>query len=130
MMYPHLHIILYVRCQQRSTDFYARFLRKSPVLNVPGMTEFELADNMILGLMPEDGIHKILGATMPHPASANGVPRCELYLYCNDVLTEYAHAIDCGAVSISAPDKRDWGHFVAYLSDPDGHILAISEKLN
>lgn len=129
-MHPEVHIILYVRDQQKSTDFYTLFLRKPPVLHVPGMTEFALTDTVILGLMPEDGIHKILGALMPHPASGNGIPRCELYLYCEDVLTEYKHALSCGAVSISAPEKRDWGYAVAYLSDPDGHILALAEKLH
>jgi len=128
MMHPHLHIILYVRNQDKSTEFYSQFLRKSPVLHVPGMTEFALNEHVILGLMPEAGIYKLLGTSMPNPTLANGIPRCELYLYCDDIMAEYAHALTCGALSISAPENRDWGHKVAYLSDPDGHILALAEK--
>jgi catechol 2,3-dioxygenase-like lactoylglutathione lyase family enzyme len=45
--------ILYVRDQQTSRDFYARTLGLEPVLDVPGMTEFQLTDSAILGLMPE-----------------------------------------------------------------------------
>jgi catechol 2,3-dioxygenase-like lactoylglutathione lyase family enzyme len=73
-------LILYVADQKKSCDFYKAILGKEPQLDVPGMTEFELNDLTILGLMPEEGIQCILGGAMPHPAKGNGIPRCELYL--------------------------------------------------
>ena len=53
--------------QKRSTEFYTALFRRKPHINVPGMTEFILSDAWKLGLMPLDGIVKILKDFMPHP---------------------------------------------------------------
>ena len=53
--------ILYVSDQQVSRDFYAAVLGQEPILDVPGMTEFNLPDGSTLGLMPEAGIQKPKG---------------------------------------------------------------------
>ena len=66
--------ILYVRDQQQSTAFYERLLRRQADLNVPGMTEFKISDFFRLGLMPNDGIAKIIGKHLPHPATGGGYP--------------------------------------------------------
>lgn len=62
-----IETILYVNNQQASTDFYTRLFRQKPDLDVPGMTEFKLAENCKLGLMPNNGIAKILSDKTPHP---------------------------------------------------------------
>lgn len=121
-------IILYVSDQARSTRFYQDIFRMPPDLNVPGMAEFNLSDQCKLGLMPNSGIAKILGEQIPHPESGNGIPRCELYLYVDDVKLEYENALKCGATLISPPANRDWGDSVCYFSDPDGHIIAFATK--
>ncbi|MBE7510191.1 MAG: Glyoxalase-like domain protein [Bacteroidetes bacterium ADurb.Bin141] len=121
--------ILYVRDQQASTEFYSKILRLQPSLNVPGMTEFILNEYCKLGLMPENGIAKILSVNTPHPAEGNGVPRCELYLNVENTEKEFNHSLQHGAKMISAPADRDWGDKVCYLADPDGHIIAFAEKL-
>ncbi len=56
------HFILYVADQERSTAFYAAVLARAPRLHVPGMTEFDLADGAVLGLMPETGVRRLPGA--------------------------------------------------------------------
>ncbi|MCC6383700.1 MAG: hypothetical protein IT241_00905, partial [Bacteroidia bacterium] len=97
-------------------------------LNVPGMTEFHLSDNCKIGLMPNKGIAKILADKAPHPDNANGIPRCELYLYVDSIQLEFDHAIQSGAKLISPISDRDWGDRVCYFLDPDGHIIAFAEK--
>ncbi len=119
-------IILYVSNQENSRDFYARLLQKEPTLHVPGMTEFDLSPGLKLGLMPENGIAKIITPATPHPASAQGVPRCELYLMCDNADKAAAHALACGALPVSEAQNRNWGHRVAYVADADGHILAFA----
>ena len=61
---PHhiklVETILYVASQEESTRFYSKLLRRIPDLNVLGMTEFQLTDSFKLGLMPNDGVAKIL----------------------------------------------------------------------
>lgn len=120
--------ILYVNDQQVSTEFYTRIFRQQPDLNVPGMTEFQLTENCKLGLMPNKGIARILGDQTPHPDTGNGIPRCELYLYVENVHAESENALKAGAKLISPIQNRDWGDCVCYFADPDGHIIAFAEK--
>ena len=122
---PKIMVIFYVSDQQRSKAFYQAVLGIEPLLDVPGMTEFELSGELLLGIMPEDGIARILGDCVPHPAQANGVPRCELYLPVDNPQAAYEKLLEYGGKSISAPEKRSWGHELAYGADPDGHILAF-----
>ena len=51
--------ILYVADQARARDFYRRVLAAEPVLDVPGMTEFDLG-GATLGLMPAADIEALL----------------------------------------------------------------------
>ena len=121
-------LILYVKDQQLSTKFYAALLNRPPDLNLPGMTEFVLTGNLKLGLMPEVGIAKILLDKMPHPALGNGIPRCELYIYAENIEEAFITAKQAGAKEISNIQQRDWGDVVGYLSDPDGHVLALAKR--
>lgn len=123
-----IETILYVNDQTISCLFYQSLFRTAPDLNVPGMTEFNLAYNCKIGLMPNKGIAKILDNQTPHPDSGTGIPRCELYLYVDNVRVEFDNAIECGAKLISPIIDRDWGDSVCYFSDPDGHIIAFAEE--
>lgn len=125
----HIQTILYVANQQASTEFYTKIFRQNPDLNVPGMTEFILAENCKLGLMPNNGIAKILENKTEHPDKGNGIPRCELYLLVNNIDIEFENAIKIGAKLISPIEDRDWGDRVCYFSDLDGHIIAFAEKI-
>ncbi len=121
--------ILYVKDQQVSAEFYTKLFRQNPDVNVPGMTEFKLAENCKLGLMPNKGIAKILLDKTPHPDEGNGIPRCELYFYVESIDAEFDNAIRIGAKLISKIEDRNWGDKVCYFSDFDGHIIAFAEKL-
>lgn len=121
--------ILYVADQSRSTAFYRDLLRMDPVLDVPGMTEFTLSDGYKLGLMPENGIARIISGALPHPSTGRGVPRCELYLLVDDLDAAIAGAEAAGAALVHASADRDWGHRVAYYADPDGHVIAMARDI-
>lgn len=124
-----IEIILYVNDQEESCKFYQKIFHKSPDLNVPGMTEFILSDNCKIGLMPNDGISKILGDKTPDPGSGSGIPRCELYLTVQNIHHEFENAIKSGAKLISPVKERDWGDRACYFSDPDGHVIAFAERI-
>lgn len=121
--------ILYVENQEQSKNFYAKIFRKEPDLHVPGMTEFILSDNCKIGLMPNQGIAKILKDKTPHPKSGNGIPRCELYFYVENIESEFNNALESGALLISPVQDRDWGDKACYFSDLDGHIIAFAQKV-
>jgi len=124
-----IEFILYVANQGKSKEFYQFVLGKEAVLDVPGMTEFLLDEKTKLGLMPESSINKILAGKTRNPSEGNGIPRCELYLKTDDLQFFYQNALKAGANIVSPPLPRDWGDLVAYVSDPDGHILAFAQKL-
>ncbi|MBK8500440.1 MAG: VOC family protein [Flavobacteriales bacterium] len=124
-----VEFILYVADQQRSARFYEILLGWSPTLSVPGMTEFALPGGCKLGLMPESGIARIISGPLPHPAKAQGVPRCELYLLVDDLPALIQRAEGADATLVSAEADRDWGHRVAYYADPDGHVVACATPL-
>jgi catechol 2,3-dioxygenase-like lactoylglutathione lyase family enzyme len=121
--------ILYVKDQQKSTEFYQNLLLKLPVLNVPGMTEFQLSLEVKLGIMPEKGIQKILKNIVPNPEDGNGIPRCEIYIYVDSPTNYLNRALSHGAIKIDIEQNREWGDSVAYCSDLDGHILAFARKI-
>lgn len=122
--------IFYVADQQRSRDFYRQVLGREPALDVPGMTEFKLTETASLGLMPEDGIARILGEAVPHPRDGSGVPRAELYLPVDDPAERLAALVAAGGREVSPAAARAWGDLVAYGSDPDGHVIAFARKLS
>jgi RimJ/RimL family protein N-acetyltransferase/catechol 2,3-dioxygenase-like lactoylglutathione lyase family enzyme len=122
------HLIWFVRDQAASTTFYARALALEPTLDVPGMTEFTLRDGTVLGLMPEAGAVRLLGAGMAEPGSARGVPRGELYLIVGDAAAAHACALAAGARELSPLQPRAWGDVAAYSLDPDGHVLVFAER--
>lgn len=121
--------ILYVADQARSTAFYRTLLGRGPVLDVPGMTEFELCPAVKLGLMPEQGIARIISGPLPHPAQGQGVPRCELYLLVEDLEVAVQRCKEAGALLVDPAQDRDWGHRVAYFADPDAHVVALAVPL-
>lgn len=128
-MITQLEFILYVSNQEKSRNFYQILLQQNPSLDVPGMTEFTLNEFVKIGLMPNDGIAKIITPTLPHPASGNGIPRCELYLQVGDIETRFEEAKKAGAKEVSPIAFRDWGDYVGYLADFDGHVIALATKI-
>ena len=119
--------ILYVANQEASKQFYEKLLNISPLLHVPGMTEFQISENCMLGLMPEEGIVKILKKRTPHPKTGNGIPRCELYLKVKKAESYLKRGLELGAKEISPFQQRDWGDKVGYIVDVDGHVIAFAE---
>lgn len=121
--------ILYVSSQERSKKFYCSVLLKEPIIDVPGMTEFQISEQAILGLMPEESIVKILGDSVPHPSSGSGIPRSEIYLYVDQPDEFQKRAVENGGKLISPYLDRSWGDKAVYCSDPDGHIVVFANKI-
>lgn len=119
------HLILYVAEQSKSCQFYARLLAQDPRLNVPGMTEFLIDENCILGLMPCSSIERLLGVPT---AAEQQIARAELYLHVDCPQTWYERALQAGGRPLSPVQMRDWGDQVAYCADPDGHVLGFARS--
>lgn len=127
-MTNQLEFILYVSNQEKSRNFYQILLQQKPSLDVSGMTEFTLNDFVKIGLMPNEGIAKIITPKLPHPTSGIGIPRCELYLQVDNIESIFEEVKQAGAIEISPITLRDWGDYVGYISDFDGHVIALASK--
>lgn len=126
MMKPHF--ILYVHDQKAATDFYAAVLGTEPRLDVPGMTEFELNEGAVLGLMPSTSASRLLGQDIDVSGLAKN-PCAEVYLIVGDPLAFHKRALQNGGTEISSLKVRDWGHEAAYSIDLSGHVLAFAREL-
>lgn len=125
----NIMFIIYVKNQERAKCFYRELLGVEPLLDVQGMTEFDLAGNATLGIMPEEGIVKVLEGKIPHPQNANGIPRSEIYMFVDSPDEYYDKLVKAGGTGISKTAIRSWGDYVSYGFDPDGHILAFAKKV-
>lgn len=122
-------IILYIENQENSKNFYSTVLEMNPILDVIGMTVFEISKNVNLGIMTKSGISKIICPVLPHPSNANGIPRCELYLKVDEPREYAKRAINCGGRKVSELSQRDWGDEVVYVSDLDGNVIAFATSI-
>ena len=122
------HTILYVDDQQRSSVFYETVLQQKPRLHVPGMTEFEVTPDAILGLMPKADILELLENGLPDSAAPSGPMRAEVYLMVEKPEDYYRRALEAGAQAVSDLARRNWGHVAAYCLDLDGHVLAFAAE--
>jgi lactoylglutathione lyase len=120
--------ILFVHDQHRSREFYRAVLETDPVLDVPGMTEFSLLPDCKLGLLIRENAARILNIDIQDTVESHRIPRCELYLSVDDPTRYLQKALSAGAVKLSDARLRDWGDYVAYCADPDGHIVAFARK--
>ncbi len=122
-----VHFILYIRDQEASRIFYESVLGGPPTLHVTGMTEFEVAPGVILGLMPERGITRLLNLEAAKKPGSE--IRGEVYLVVGSPGSYHRRALAAGAKELSALAPRDWGARVAYSLDADGYVLAFAEPM-
>jgi uncharacterized glyoxalase superfamily protein PhnB len=118
------HFIIYVDDQAIATNFYSLVLNQAPRLNVPGMTEFEIVGNTVIGLMPLASASNLLGVDLVSAKRPFGC--AEIYLIVDDPKPYHARAIENGAIEISPLQPRTWGHSAAYSIDPFSTILAFA----
>lgn len=125
------YTILYVRDVGRSLAFYEsafglqrRFLHESGLYGEleTGNTTLAFAaeslaeSNLPGGFQPAD-------PTRPPAAS-------EIGLATADVPQAYERALRAGAVSAATPKTKPWGQMVAYVRDPDGHLVELCTPMS
>jgi hypothetical protein len=121
------YFVLYVHDQHASRAFFAGVLGNEPTLDVPGMTEFTLAESTVIGLMPERGIARLLGLDVDEVFRS--AIRGEIYLVVPQPEEYHRRALAGGAKELSALAPRDWGDQVAYSLEPNGYVLAFASPI-
>lgn len=119
--------ILYVSDQEAAKAFYESVFQTTPILDVPGMTEFRLESGFVLGLMPREGIKHLLGAGI-FSDSPGSSPGAELYFQVQEAEKYLNRAIQNGGERLLGVEMRDWGDRAGYCLDLDKHVLAFAES--
>ena len=125
------YTILYVRDVSRSLAFYEsafglqrRFLHESGMYGEldTGATTLSFVghdlakSNLPEGFQPGD-------PTRP-PAAF------EIAFATADVPAAYNRAVSAGAAAVAVPKTKPWGQTVAYVRDPDGHLIELCTPLS
>ena len=124
----HALTVLAVRDPARSAAFYQAAFGWTLAVEVPVYRELVLPGGMRLGLYEQGGfgVTTTAAPTMPEDGA---IGPAELYLYPDDpeALEALVATVEaCGARLLSPLAPRTWGDEVAYLADPDGHVLALA----
>lgn len=128
---PNGLFVLFVKDQEESKKFYMKILLQSPILDVPGMTQFTIYEHLTLGLMPLINISRVIPCAFKNNIAqdlpSNNAPSSELYLYCNEPQEMALRFTTHGGQLISAYQTRNWGDKVVYVADLDNHLWAFAK---
>lgn len=120
------YVILYVENVAASLSFYEEaFSLKRKFLHEGGdYGELETGSTTLAFAAIELGMsHFVEGIELP---SGKGRPHpSEIAFTTDDVTGSYARAVAAGAVPFVEPAEKPWGQTVAYVRDPDGHLIEI-----
>ncbi|PHP66864.1 glyoxalase [Zhengella mangrovi] len=107
-----------------STAFYERLgFEKSSVSN--DSVTFFCMDGTVLGLFGRADLAADAGVS-DSPPGFSGVSIAQNFMSEADVDAAFAHALDCGASPVKAPEKVFWGGYSGYVADPDGHLWELA----
>lgn len=120
------YVILYVRDVSASLSFYEaafslsrKFLHESGTYGelATGATTLSFAATELSTYSFPDGVEPPSGSGRPHPS--------EIAFSTSDVQSAFELAVSAGASPFVQPTLKPWGQMVAYVRDPDGHLVEI-----
>ncbi len=123
------YIIIYVDDLDKTKMFYEILFDIKPIIDEPGMCEFELPNNTTLGIMPNSSFEKLFGEDYIFNEKKKSSPKFELYFQVKNPEAFHKKAKQLGALELRKFEKMDWGDRAAYSINHDGHILAFAERV-
>ena len=116
--------IRYVRDVEQTIAFYERAFGMERKMIVEGGGYGELKGPPALGFASEAQAESLVGAFARSRPDAK--PQAsELGFIVDDVAAAFERAVAAGAVAVTKPVKKPWGQTVAYVRDPDGHLVEL-----
>ena len=122
------YVIIYVENIEKTKIFYEMLFDIKPIVDEPGMCEYELPNGTTLGIMPNTSLEILFGADYIINKKKKTTPKFELYFQVNDPESFHNKAKQLGALELREFNQMDWGDKAAYSINHDGHILAFAEK--
>ncbi|WP_221032781.1 VOC family protein [Actomonas aquatica] len=126
------YILLYVRDAAASMAFYeTAFGLTRTMLHVEGDKAYGELDtgSTKLGLVSQAQAEDVLGQAPAMPARGAAPQGVEIGFVTTEVEAAFAHAVASGAEAFTAPVSKPWGQMVAYVRDPDGHLIEICSPM-
>lgn len=121
----HVLTILAVEDLDRSRRFYTSLLGWAVGVETPVYVELAHRGGMRLGLYRREGFGANVGRT-PIAVAGGDLHAAELYFHSESPSEVVSRALAAGGRLLSALAPRDWGDDVAYVADPDGHVVALA----
>ena len=125
------YTILYVRDVARSLAFYEAALgqQRRFLLDSGMYGELETGSTTLSFAAESLAQSNIPGGFQPaDPSRKPGAS--EVGFTTSDVSAAYERALAAGAVAVAAPKTKPWGQVVAYVRDPDGHLIDICTPMS
>lgn len=119
--------ILYVPDVRRTLAFYERaFGLKTRFLSPDASFGDVHTGSLLLGFASLEQSRKNWrgGVRATDPAAAP--PAFEIGIETEDVAGVVKRAADAGATVLAPPETKPWGQTVAFLKDPDGHVVEVA----
>lgn len=121
------YTILYVADVAASLEFYERALgQRRRFLHQSGQYgELDTGATVLAFAAHELAAANVPGAYGPDDRDGRS-PAFEVCFVTHDVHASFERAVEEGAVEVSPPRARPWGQHVAYVRDPDGHLVELA----
>ncbi|WP_322905794.1 VOC family protein [Paenibacillus campi] len=116
------YIILYVNDLEASLHFYRDLLGLSIKMQVDTYVEFETGATT-LSLNTRTSVNELLNLGLTADMSATST--FEIGFVTEDVHGTMEQLRQQGVPIVREPETKPWGQTVAYVTDPDGHLVEI-----
>src|SRR5919107_1911770 len=112
----------------RSTEFYESLGWRLSPASVPGVVSFFQTAGGLLSLVKTDDISADAGIAPRTSADFRGV-MLAINVESPDAVDEALRAaVQAGATLVKAGGAAEWGGYLGYFTDPDGHLWEITHN--
>ncbi|KOP29913.1 VOC family protein [Exiguobacterium acetylicum] len=125
-MIQYGYTILYSEDSSRTLTFYRDVLGLSVKAEHGSYIEFETGQTTLAFNTREDVQQLIPGYAIP---SGNVQQTLEIGFVTDDVPALYINVAEAGYETVLAPVEKPWGQVVAYVLDPDGHLIELCSPM-
>lgn len=125
------YTIIYVNDVEKTIEFYEKAfcLKRRFIHESGGYAELE-TEGVTLSFASHEMIKMHLGELKVTPLISLKDPAgIEIAFVTADVTKAYQHAIEAGAISLAAPQRKPWGQEVAYVRDINGMLVELASPM-
>ncbi|WP_214846790.1 VOC family protein [Exiguobacterium sp. s193] len=119
------YTILYVHDPKQTLMFYHDLLGLPIKAQHGSYVEFE-TDSTILAFNTKADVRTLIPYDIPE---VTGPQSLEIGFVTDDVNGVYERIVTAGHTSVLPPTVKPWGQTVAYVLDPDGHLVELCSPM-